>query len=156
MKIGFIGVGKLGQSCAEVLAEKYDVIGYDVQPRSPANFPMVSSLDDACVGRDLIFVAVPTPHDPMYDGNAPTSHLPPKDFDYSAVKSVLQRVDSVVAPGTPAAGAEVRRKCAKRRAAGENRLFSEIQGRETTATGISCMICVQPRQRARRAPRCAR
>ncbi len=101
MKIGFIGVGKLGQSCAEVLAEKYDVIGYDVQPRSPANFTMVNALDDACVGRDLIFVAVPTPHDPMYDGNAPTSHLPPKDFDYSAVKSVLQRIDSVVAPGTP-------------------------------------------------------
>ncbi len=37
-----IGVGKLGQDCAEVMAEHYQVVGYDVEPRSPA-FPMMSS-----------------------------------------------------------------------------------------------------------------
>ena len=29
MKIGFIGLGKLGRDAAEVLAEKHDVVGYD-------------------------------------------------------------------------------------------------------------------------------
>ena len=29
--IGFIGVGKLGQACAEMVAEVHDVVGYDVE-----------------------------------------------------------------------------------------------------------------------------
>jgi UDP-N-acetyl-D-mannosaminuronate dehydrogenase len=32
-KIGFIGIGKLGLDCAEVMAEKHDVWGYDIYPR---------------------------------------------------------------------------------------------------------------------------
>ena len=31
--VAMIGVGKLGQSCAEVMAESYPVVGYDVAPR---------------------------------------------------------------------------------------------------------------------------
>ena len=39
MKIGFIGVGKLGQDAAEVMAEKHDVLGYDVVlRRRPVKF----------------------------------------------------------------------------------------------------------------------
>ena len=34
MKIGFIGIGKLGLECAEVFAEHYEVRGYDIYPRS--------------------------------------------------------------------------------------------------------------------------
>ena len=34
MNIGFIGLGKLGLDCAEVLAEKHNVRGYDVEPRT--------------------------------------------------------------------------------------------------------------------------
>ncbi len=41
MKIGFIGVGKLGQDAAEVMAEKHDVVGYDVVEVNPSNFKMV-------------------------------------------------------------------------------------------------------------------
>jgi len=33
-KIGWIGVGKLGMDCAEVMAKKHDVWGYDVVPRT--------------------------------------------------------------------------------------------------------------------------
>ena len=29
MKIGFIGLGKLGMPCAEVMAKKHSVVGYD-------------------------------------------------------------------------------------------------------------------------------
>lgn len=112
MKIGFIGVGKLGQYAAEVMAEKHNVIGYDINEVNPSNFDMVSSIEEVCKDRELIFIAVPTPHDPKYDGRYPTSHLDNKDFDYSIVKEVLSEVDkytnkdqlviliSTVLPGT--------------------------------------------------------
>ena len=93
--IGFIGVGKLGQACAEMVAEVHDVVGYDVEPREPENFTMVPSISEAVAGRDIVFVAAPTPHDPQYDGKAPTSHLPNKDFDYTIVKDILREVNAV-------------------------------------------------------------
>ena len=93
--IGFIGVGKLGQACAEMVAEVHDVVGYDVAPREPENFPMVDTIKDAVLGREIVFIAVQTPHDPEYDGRAPTSHLPNKDFDYTTVKEVLREVNEV-------------------------------------------------------------
>lgn len=95
MRVGFIGVGKLGQACAEMVAEHHDVVGYDINPRTPENFEMVSTLAEAVQGRDIVFIAVETPHDPQYDGKAPTSHLPNKDFDYSVVKQVLREVNAV-------------------------------------------------------------
>jgi len=112
MKIGFIGVGKLGKEAAEVMAEKHDVIGYDITEVQPDNFEMVSSIEEVCKDRELIFIAVPTPHHPQYDGRYPTSHLENKDFDYSIVNSVLDEVNkytnkeqlvvliSTVLPGT--------------------------------------------------------
>jgi UDP-N-acetyl-D-mannosaminuronate dehydrogenase len=33
-KIGFIGIGKLGLDCAEVMAERHEVRGYDIYPRT--------------------------------------------------------------------------------------------------------------------------
>ena len=112
MKIGFIGVGKLGKEAAEVMAEKHDVVGFDLSTVVPSNFKMVQTLGEACTDREIIFVAVPTPHHPDYDGRYPTSHLPNKDFDYSIVKEVLEEIDkwttkdqlvvliSTVLPGT--------------------------------------------------------
>jgi len=93
--IGFIGVGKLGQACAEMVAEVHYTVGYDVNEVKPENFEMVSTMEEAVVDKDIIFVAAPTPHDPMYDGKAPTSHLPNKDFDYTIVKEVLSQVNAV-------------------------------------------------------------
>ena len=95
LSVSFIGVGKLGQACAEMVAEVHDVVGYDINPRAPENFPMVATLAEAVTGRDIVFIAVETPHDPQYDGKAPTSHLPNKDFDYSVVKTVLKQVNEV-------------------------------------------------------------
>ena len=93
--VGFIGVGKLGQACAEMVAEVHDVVGYDVNPVEPENFTMSNTLEGAVLGQDIVFIAVPTPHDPQYDGKAPTSHLPNKDFDYGLVKQVLSEVNAV-------------------------------------------------------------
>jgi UDPglucose 6-dehydrogenase len=36
-----------------------------------------------------VFIAVPTPHDPAYDGREPSAHLSPKDFNYDIVKECL-------------------------------------------------------------------
>ena len=95
MKIGFIGVGKLGMPCAEVIAAVgHDVTGYDVADCSSNIISIVSSIKKCVVDRDIVFVAVPTPHDPDYDGSAPTAHLPPKDFDYQIVKQVLAEANS--------------------------------------------------------------
>ena len=93
--VGFIGVGKLGQACAEMVAEVHDVVGYDVNPVEPENFTMSDTLEGAVKGQDIVFIAVPTPHDPQYDGKAPTSHLPNKDFDYTIVKDILSKVNAV-------------------------------------------------------------
>jgi UDPglucose 6-dehydrogenase len=69
-------------------------------------------LEDVCKHGEIIFIAVPKPHHPDYDGSQPTSHLEPKDFDYSIVKSVLKEINeyttkeqlvvliSTVLPGT--------------------------------------------------------
>ncbi len=112
MRIGFIGVGKLGKDVGEVMAEKHFVEGYDVNNVTPSNFKMVSTIGEVCKDKDLIFIAVPTPHNPLYDGKQPTSHLPPKDFDYSIVKNILSEINqytnkqqlvvliSTVLPGT--------------------------------------------------------
>jgi UDPglucose 6-dehydrogenase len=94
MKIGFIGVGKLGKDVGEVMAEKHFVEGYDVREVTPSNFKMVPTIKEVCEGKDLIFIAVPTPHDPLYDGSHATSHLTPKDFDYTTVKKILDEINN--------------------------------------------------------------
>ena len=112
MKIGFIGIGKLGKDATEVMSQHYLVEGYDILTINSVNFKMVNTLKKVCAQKDIIFIAVPTPHDPDYDGSQPTSHLQPKDFDYSIVKGVLKEINqyttkeqlvvliSTVLPGT--------------------------------------------------------
>ena len=111
-KAAMIGVGKLGEACADVMAESYPLVGYDVIPKEPKNFPMVGSIKEAVEFANIIFIAAPTPHDPAYDGREPTAHLPNKDFDYTIVKDILTQVNehcdrsklvvliSTVLPGT--------------------------------------------------------
>lgn len=94
-KIAMIGCGKLGQDCAEVMAEQYDVVGYDIEPRNPS-FPMRNSIKEAVSDRNIIFIAAPTPHDPKYGGETPSSHLPNKDFDYTIVSDILDEVNKYV------------------------------------------------------------
>lgn len=96
MRIGFIGVGKLGMDAAEVIAEKHYVEAYDILEKHSKYFKTVTSIKEVCKDKELIFIAVPTPHHPDYDGRYPTSHLPNKDFDYSIVSSVLDEVNKHV------------------------------------------------------------
>lgn len=90
MNISFIGLGKLGLPCAEVIAEKgHKVNGYDVCKKSTKRVLQLPTIQGAIQDVDIVFVAVPTPHDTDYDGRSPTSHLEPKDFQYDIVKQVL-------------------------------------------------------------------
>lgn len=107
-----IGCGKLGLPCAEIMSTHYDVVGYDVVPVPESEIPIVTNIRDAVKNKDIIFIAVPTPHEPLYSGNSPIVDLPPKDFDYTIVKNVLLEVNkyatqnqlvvliSTVLPGT--------------------------------------------------------
>jgi len=98
-KIGFIGLGKLGMPCAEAMAKKgFDVAGYDIAHRTSQYIDIRTSIEDVCRDRDIVFVATPTPHEDGYDGRTPTSHLPVKDFDYTAVKQVLSKCDKYMKP----------------------------------------------------------
>ena len=95
-KVAFIGLGKLGMPCAEVCVQKgFDVTGYDPARKTSDLVQIKDNLKDAVVGRDIIFIAVPTPHEPGYDGREPTSHMEVKDFKYDAVKDTLQRLDGI-------------------------------------------------------------
>ena len=113
MNIGWIGLGKLGMPCAEIIAQKgYRVFGYDIEKINHDQIWIGNSIKTIAQRADILFVAVPTPHDPEYDGRSPTAHLEPKDFDYSIVKSVVAEANqhmnknqllvlvSTVLPGT--------------------------------------------------------
>lgn len=113
MNISFIGLGKLGLPCAEKIAEKGHIVkGYDIEPKFTKHVEQLPTIEAAVEDADIVFVAVPTPHDPKYDGREPSHHLPPKDFDYSIVNDVLDQCNehmnqrqllvliSTVLPGT--------------------------------------------------------
>src|SRR5690349_14593121 len=115
MKIGYVGAGKLGMPVAACVAQKHNVLLYDKTPEVQmrwGNYPFPESAngtDHASINdlmravsgnvrfaisladmrdRDIIFVAVQTPHDPAYEGTLPITGEP-KDFDYSFLKAAL-------------------------------------------------------------------
>lgn len=110
-KIGFIGIGKLGLDCAEVMAEKHEVRGYDIYPRT-SDSVKVCDIDELVNESEWIFIAVPTPHAEGYDGSVPSSHMEPRDFGHDAVIDAIHKVNqharsskkvvliSTVLPGT--------------------------------------------------------
>jgi UDPglucose 6-dehydrogenase len=92
-KIGFIGIGKLGLDCAEVMAEKHEVRGYDIVPRSSASV-RVCDIAELVEESEWIFIAVPTPHTEGYDGSVPSSHMPPRDFGHDAVIDAINKINT--------------------------------------------------------------
>ena len=98
MNVGFIGVGKLGMACAETMASKHNVTGYDIYPRTSDKIKIATHLQEAVEGKELIFIAVQTPHDPIYGGDQPITHLKNKDFDYTVVNTVLKQVNEFAKP----------------------------------------------------------
>jgi UDPglucose 6-dehydrogenase len=95
MKVSMIGCGKLGGPCANQMVKAgHTVIGYDPVKTDIPTFPLVDTIGEATLDAELIFVAVPTPHEEFYGGETPTSQLEPKDFDYSIVIDVLKELNN--------------------------------------------------------------
>ena len=93
--VGFIGIGKLGLPCAEAIAKAgHNVFGYDIETKDAVLVKQLSSIKQMVQKCDIVFIAVPTPHDPDYDGRAPTAHLPTKDFDYTTVKECIKEANA--------------------------------------------------------------
>ena len=135
MRVGFMGLGKLGLPCALASeAAGHEVIGYDPNPAvagyiKDKKIPYreegtpellvntrirVVSVEEMVANTDLIFVAVQTPHDPLYEGvtRIPNTRV---DFNYdwliTAVKQLNEAIEdqgvdkpvvviSTVLPGT--------------------------------------------------------
>ena len=98
MQIGFIGLGKLGKPCAETMAEQgMKVAGYDNNMSCISRLiDIKATLAEAVIDKDMVFIAVPTPHEAGYDGREPTSHLEPRDFNYSILRSVVEECNSIM------------------------------------------------------------
>ena len=99
--------------CAEAIRKKgFHVAGYDIEEKRSDLVEIRDSIEDLCRDRDIVFVAVPTPHEEGYDGREPTSHKEVKDFNYDLLKKVLTKCNknmgvtqslvliSTVLPGT--------------------------------------------------------
>jgi len=127
VKIGFVGLGKLGLPVALTIASKgHKVYGFDTdidKMRRYANGEsglwepgidqnLVRCLDDnslrlqgqinkAVADSNIIFVAVPTPHELGYGGEIP-DRLPPRDFDYSYLRQACKAIAEINPAGVVA------------------------------------------------------
>jgi UDPglucose 6-dehydrogenase len=100
MRISVVGLGKLGLPFAEILALRHEVSGFDLAERASETVRIAPSLADACADAELVLVVLPTPHEAAYDGSAPTTHLPARDFAYALVAETLGAADAASTGGT--------------------------------------------------------
>lgn len=116
MKIGFIGLGKLGLPVAVAMTYKgHDVLGYDIckEKMSKTNYPFkevgrteketfqdilpnstinfANNVKEVIDHAELLFIAIQTPHDKLYEGDDIFPENT-KDFDYTALKECLKEV----------------------------------------------------------------
>jgi UDPglucose 6-dehydrogenase len=120
MRVGVVGLGKLGMPTAYAMSiNGHDVMGYDVDPAKmqKETFPhqeagpngessiepllresslRFGSLADVVRHAEIVFVAVQTPHDPLYEG---VTRLPDErvDFDYTWLKSAIADLAGTIA-----------------------------------------------------------
>ena len=116
MKIGFMGLGKLGLPCALAIDEKgHEVYGYDIDsnvgniletkelPYREEGAPELlqnhninfCDVENVVKNSDIIFVPIQTPHDPYFEG---ITRLPDErvDFDYTYLKSGLKTLSEEI------------------------------------------------------------
>lgn len=121
MRIGFVGLGKLGLPVATAIASYgHEVMGYDVNParmsklgfgdqeagpdgrgsflphlRSSDRLSFAERLEEVLDFGEIIFVAVQTPHEPRFEGTQP---LPTEraDFDYSHLRACMAEISALL------------------------------------------------------------
>jgi len=104
LNVGIIGLGKLGKPVFEFFSEEFHRLdnyknskfyGFDIvkENRESDHYIFCNSIEELFrKNLNIIFIAVPTPHNLDYDGSKPTSSLTPKNFDISIVKNVLNEI----------------------------------------------------------------
>lgn len=122
MRVGFVGLGKLGLPVALAVESKgHEVAGYDINPAvatyvAERAIPYVEAGAPELLAEtklevhasmaelidwdpDIVFVPVQTPHDPLYEG---TTRLPDTrvDFDYSHLRSACAELFDLLARPT--------------------------------------------------------
>ena len=136
MHVGFIGLGKLGLPVALAISSKNHIVcGYDIDPSisdylnqkkipyleagidqyfDSGSVELKSSVESVVQSSDIVFVAVQTPHEPLYEGvtRIPSSRA---NFNYTHLqkafievaqaahklkKNVIVAIISTVLPGT--------------------------------------------------------
>jgi len=121
-RVGLIGLGKLGVPVALAMSLRgHDVMGYDVdeskmqkarfphRERGPNGEPSIEPLlqqsalrfgplQDVVEHAEIIFVAVQTPHDPLYEG---VTRLPDErvDFDYTFLREAIGNLSTAISRG---------------------------------------------------------
>ena len=116
MKIGFLGLGKLGLPVALAVESKgHEVVGHDIShsvkniieakkipykekgAQELLNKSKIQFLDipDVVKNSEIIFVPIQTPHDPLYEG---VTRIPDKrvDFDYSYLISGIKSLSAEI------------------------------------------------------------
>jgi UDPglucose 6-dehydrogenase len=114
MNIGFVGLGKLGLPVALAIESKgHKVYGYDTDPAVAESLRQRKAryeeeglqelLDNTRLTLvsqptelwfcDIVFVAVQTPHDPLYEGVTPIPDTR-KDFDYTHLEAALKSLSA--------------------------------------------------------------
>jgi UDPglucose 6-dehydrogenase len=119
MKVGIVGLGKLGTPVALAMTLKgHDVMGYDIDPArmQKQRFPhreigpngessiepllrrsslRFGSLAEVVEHAEIVFVAVQTPHEPEYEG---VTRLPGErvDFDYTWLRAAVGDVSRAI------------------------------------------------------------
>ena len=118
-KVGLVGLGKLGTPVALAMAMKsHDVMGFDIdeermqkerfphRERGPNGEPSIEpllrksslrfgTLEEVVRHAEIIFVAVQTPHDPLYEG---VTRLPKErvDFNYRHLRVALADLSAAI------------------------------------------------------------
>lgn len=117
MRIGFIGLGKLGLPCALAIESRgHDVCGFDVSKDvkriletkklpyrevgaqallNKSNIEFYDTIKEVVINSDIIFVPIQTPHIDKYEG---ITRIPEEraDFDYTFLKSGVKTISEEV------------------------------------------------------------
>lgn len=100
--VGWVGLGKLGAPCAAALQHHggHVVYGYDLRGTDPSAYSwlgqrpveLVESIADAVKLTDeVVYVAVQTPHSPLYGGDRVAPKIG-RDFEYAYLVNAVREV----------------------------------------------------------------
>jgi UDPglucose 6-dehydrogenase len=124
MRIGFIGMGKLGLPVAVAIGTKnHDIVGYDINPNinshkkpyeclytqekdenlndniidifNKSTLRFVDTMEECLLFGEIIFLAIQTPHNEKYGGQCP---MPEErcDFDYTWLINCMTEINNIL------------------------------------------------------------